>query len=71
MRRSIRCVHGMCLATVGCQVCGVPTPPDHVSQHLRRANERRVRNKAHVPTGYDNADGKRAHEGNTNRGFKY
>ena len=39
MNRSIRCKHGFCLETVGCDQCKVKTS-DAASSHLRRANER-------------------------------
>jgi hypothetical protein len=64
MNRSIRCRHGMCLATVGCETCGV-TVPERAGRHLRRSEERRS-NSVRAPDGYGTSDGKRRQQGNTN-----
>ena len=41
MRRSVRCRHGFCLETVGCEQCGAKVLYG-ASSHLRRAHERRA-----------------------------
>lgn len=60
--RSVRCVHKMCLTTVGCEECGIK-PKRGAGYHLRRPETHAAPRV--VPSGY-NAAGKRSGEGNSN-----
>lgn len=50
-----RCKHGFAIGIVGCPECGTEVP-DHVSQHLRRAAERRTATPV-VPATYQPRSG--------------
>lgn len=56
MRRSVRCEHGFCLATVGCEQCGV-RPGRRAAAHLLRVPDPKRLPNPSVPEGYDNTAG--------------
>ena len=68
MRRSVRCKHGFCLETVGCEQCAVKVLYG-AGSHLRRAACRAVVGRK-APATYK-GQGATAMHGNSNRGFKY